>query len=397
MRAITWFCRLGVIALAAALLFGAVIVAIAPRVWGIANSWEGQPLSLPGLPALARPTRVYDADGTLIAFFQRQNSQPVALADIPRGRPPRLHRRRGPRVLLAQRRQCPQPRPRRAVERRLRQPAAGRLDDHDAGRQERVPRRDRARLPLQGAADPLRDDAGEQVHQGSDPRALPQHRLLRQQRLRRAGGGGGVLRQDRRPADVRRGGVPRRPRAFAVRLRPDRQPRAQPRPLRPGRRPPRRFRRDDRGRGAVDARHVRDPGAAAEPPGRPTRPAAYVLHRGAARLPAQSQHDPRLDVRAARGGALPRRSGDPHDADPRLPADGRAGPRRPPRHATGLRRGDRLAQHADRGDRGDGRRPRFRAGRERGQHGALAAPDRLEPEDLHPRLPRCRRGRCPTT
>jgi penicillin-binding protein 1A len=83
MRAITWFCRLGVIALAAALLFGAVIVAIAPRVWGIANSWEGQPLSLPGLPALARPTRVYDADGTLIAFFQRQNSQPVALADIP--------------------------------------------------------------------------------------------------------------------------------------------------------------------------------------------------------------------------------------------------------------------------------------------------------------------------
>src|SRR5262245_29022113 len=83
MRAITWFCRLGIIALAAALLFGAVIVAIAPRVWGIANSWQGQPLTLPALPALARPTRVYDADGNLIAFFQRQNSQPVALADIP--------------------------------------------------------------------------------------------------------------------------------------------------------------------------------------------------------------------------------------------------------------------------------------------------------------------------
>ena len=135
----------------------------------------------------------------------------------PRARAPRLPRRRGPRVLHAQRGQRPQPGPRRAVQRRLGLPAAGRLDDHDAGRQERVPRRHRSRLPLQGAADPLRDDAGEPVHQGRDPRALPQHRLLRQQRLRRAGGGRGVLRQDRRPADVHRGGVPRRARALAVR------------------------------------------------------------------------------------------------------------------------------------------------------------------------------------
>ena len=112
----------------------------------------------------------------------------------------------------------------------------------------RAPRRSRCRSPrtsssagierdfrYKAAADPLRDDAREQVHQGRDPRALPQHRLLRQQRLRRAGGGRDLLRQDRRPADVRRGGVPRRARALAVRLRPDRQPRAQPRPLRPGR------------------------------------------------------------------------------------------------------------------------------------------------------------------
>ncbi len=83
MRAITWICRLGVIALAAALLFGAVIVAIAPRVWGVANSWEGQPLELPALQPLARPTHVYDADGNLIATFQRQNSQPIELAKIP--------------------------------------------------------------------------------------------------------------------------------------------------------------------------------------------------------------------------------------------------------------------------------------------------------------------------
>jgi penicillin-binding protein 1A len=83
MRAITWFCRLGVIALAAALLFAAVVVAVAPRVWGVANSWRGEPLTLPGWQALARPTHVYDADNNLIATYQRQNSQPVALASIP--------------------------------------------------------------------------------------------------------------------------------------------------------------------------------------------------------------------------------------------------------------------------------------------------------------------------
>ena len=83
MRAITWICRLGVIAMAAALLFGAVIVAVAPRVWGVANSWEGEPVTLPAFQPLARPTHVYNADGSLIATFQRQNSQPIALADIP--------------------------------------------------------------------------------------------------------------------------------------------------------------------------------------------------------------------------------------------------------------------------------------------------------------------------
>ena len=140
-----------------------------------------------------------------------------------------------------------------------------------AGRQERVPRRHRPRLPLQGAADPLRDDAREPVHQGRDPRALPQHGVLRQQRLRRAGRRRGVLRQDRRPAHVHRGGLPRRAGALAVGLRPDRQPRAQPRPLRPGRRSPRRRRRDDRGRGPGDARHVRDPGACPVAADRPAR------------------------------------------------------------------------------------------------------------------------------
>ena len=90
------------------------------------------------------------------------------------------------------------------------------------------------------------------------------------------------------------------------------------------------------------------PGARPVAPCRPARTAADVLHRGAARLPAQPHQHPRLDVRAARGGVVPRRTGDPHDADPGLPAAGRGGPRHPPRDAAGLRRGDRLARLGDR-------------------------------------------------
>jgi penicillin-binding protein 1A len=82
-RAVTWFSRLAVITLAAALLFGAVIVAVGPRMWGVANSWQGTPVTLPELQPLARPTRVFDADNKLIAIFQRQNSQPIGLDGIP--------------------------------------------------------------------------------------------------------------------------------------------------------------------------------------------------------------------------------------------------------------------------------------------------------------------------
>ena len=70
-------------------------------------------------------------------------------------------RRRGQGVLRPPRRQRAQPRPGDAVELRLRRAAAGCLDDHDAGRQERLPRRTRARRALQAAPDPLRRAARE--------------------------------------------------------------------------------------------------------------------------------------------------------------------------------------------------------------------------------------------
>ena len=82
-RPFTWLCRLGLIAMAAALLFGAVAVAVVPRIWGVANSWEGTPVALPELQPLSRRTEVYDRDNNLIAVFQRQNSQPVTFDEIP--------------------------------------------------------------------------------------------------------------------------------------------------------------------------------------------------------------------------------------------------------------------------------------------------------------------------
>ena len=190
----------------------------------------------PARPALLRLRRLRQRD---LAVRAREQPADHAGPGAP-ARHRRVPRRRGQGVLPPRRRQRPQPRAGHAVELRVRLAAAGRLDDHDAGRQERLPRRPRARRPLQAAAGPLRPDARARVHQGRDPRALPEHRLLRQQRLRHPGGRRDLLRQDRRPAHLHPGRVPRRPRAGAVGVRPGQQPRAQPGPLRPGARPPRR-------------------------------------------------------------------------------------------------------------------------------------------------------------
>ena len=57
-----------------------------------------------------------------------------------------------------------------------------------------------------------------------DPRRVPEHRLLRQPRLRRRGRGADVLLQAREPADAAAGGAARRAAAGAVGLRPVPQP-----------------------------------------------------------------------------------------------------------------------------------------------------------------------------
>ena len=71
---------------------------------------------------------------------------------------------------------------------------AGRLDPDPAARQEPVPDPGAHRLAQDPGGDP-RPLAGAQLHQGPDPRTLPQPGLFRRRRLRRRGGGAALFRQ----------------------------------------------------------------------------------------------------------------------------------------------------------------------------------------------------------
>jgi penicillin-binding protein 1A len=75
--------RMAVVILAGALLVSASVVAIAPRLWRIANAHEETPVQLPDFADLAQSSYVYDTQGNEIAVFQIENSQPVELADVP--------------------------------------------------------------------------------------------------------------------------------------------------------------------------------------------------------------------------------------------------------------------------------------------------------------------------
>ena len=83
MRPLTWLARLGLVVAAGALLTTAVVVAIAPRLWQVANAHEELPVTLPAFQPLAQRSYAYDVNGTEIAAFQLENSQPVTLDQIP--------------------------------------------------------------------------------------------------------------------------------------------------------------------------------------------------------------------------------------------------------------------------------------------------------------------------
>jgi penicillin-binding protein 1A len=75
--------RLGLVVFAGALLVSAVVIAVAPRLWTMANAHDEAPLQLPAFKPLAQRSYAYDVFGNEIALFEAENSQPIALAEIP--------------------------------------------------------------------------------------------------------------------------------------------------------------------------------------------------------------------------------------------------------------------------------------------------------------------------
>ena len=61
----------------------AVVVAVAPRIWSAANAHEELPVELPPFQPLAQRSYAYDVFGNEIAVFELENSQPIALAQVP--------------------------------------------------------------------------------------------------------------------------------------------------------------------------------------------------------------------------------------------------------------------------------------------------------------------------
>ncbi len=83
MRRLSWILRLAGLVLAGALFLTGVTVAIAPRLWGAANSHTQVPITLPPFEPLAQRSYVYDDAGNQIAIFQQENVQPFKLAQVP--------------------------------------------------------------------------------------------------------------------------------------------------------------------------------------------------------------------------------------------------------------------------------------------------------------------------
>ena len=82
-RRIFWVLRFVAIGLAGALLMAGLAIAVAPRIWGIANAHDQVPIALPGFEPLAQRSYVYDANDNEIAIFEKENIQPFTLDQVP--------------------------------------------------------------------------------------------------------------------------------------------------------------------------------------------------------------------------------------------------------------------------------------------------------------------------
>jgi penicillin-binding protein 1A len=80
---VSWIFRLALVLGAGALLLTGTVVALAPRVWMMANAHEQRPVVLPEFQPLAQRTYVYDNQGNEIAVYELENSQPISLDEVP--------------------------------------------------------------------------------------------------------------------------------------------------------------------------------------------------------------------------------------------------------------------------------------------------------------------------
>ena len=83
MHRLAWPLRFVAIILAGALLTTGVVLAVAPRLWLVANAHEEVPVELPQFQPLSQRTLVYDIANNVIAVYERENSQPIQLDQVP--------------------------------------------------------------------------------------------------------------------------------------------------------------------------------------------------------------------------------------------------------------------------------------------------------------------------
>ncbi len=150
-----------------------------------------------------RPELVRLRRRRVAARHDSRRAQPRAGADVGDDAVARQGdgRDRGPALLPARRGRLPRHRASRLDGRDGRQGRAGRLDDHAAARAQPLygPGAD---VQPQGQGGLSRDQALAEMVEGEDPQRLPEHRLLRQSRVRRGGRGADVLLRAREGPDA---------------------------------------------------------------------------------------------------------------------------------------------------------------------------------------------------
>ncbi len=171
---------------------------------------------------LGQTVRVHAADGSLLVNLGPSLWRMAALRPDPRGHEGR-HRLGGGQTLSPPYRRRSDRHPARARRAGDQGPLeAGRLDHHPAARPQHLPDQQPHVRPQDSRGDP-RSGAGAALHQGPDPRALPQPRLFRRRRLWHRRRVAALLRPFGAHPEPARGRDHRRPGQGAVQLFADRR------------------------------------------------------------------------------------------------------------------------------------------------------------------------------